>query len=367
MEMYAVPALLALAAITLQARWNARADRALTITIVLAIVLIAGLRWFADVDYDLYLEMFGDNPILREFTPESISALYGEPGYLLVSAVFKSLGSDFVALAFTCALLSMSLKGVVVSRYAAWPSLALTLYLCLHFVTIEFIQMRWAVATGFIALAYSEQQRGRRWTAIACHVGAIAFHYFSLAYLLLAALVGRKGYRRYFVLFGVTLASAFLLKAEYLERLLVLDSDIYILSRIARYAAEPESALGFFSFAKLAMYPLLYAACVWWRPDAAWKTDEKNLFLLRVSLLLLSFTLFVTFIPVLHFRATVLADLFAIVWVLNALDRALEGTPRTVAVIGLGALFIIWYSLDVRNYHAAGRLTDYQTWLTQRP
>lgn len=364
MEVYYLLVALTLAALIVQIHRNRVLDGTTLATCALVIALIAGLRWYTDVDYGPYAEMFNDNPTLGEFDRYSIAGLYGEPGYLLLTAVFKSLGSQFFMLAFACALVSLLLKSIVVYRLSRHASLALCLYLCLHFITIEFIQMRWAVASSFIALGFYFQYLQKHRAAVVAFALSLAFHYFSILFWFVALAVSVKGHRRFYILMALSILAAVFLKMDYLARFLVSDSDIYVLSRITRYATDPDSHVGLFSYAKLIMYPAIYGLCVWCRPSYEWKADRLNLFLLKVSLVSLSVTLLIGFIPILHFRATVLADFFAIIWILNALSIAVSGGVRTVALAGLSALYCTWYLIDVRNYVDAGRLYDYQTWLT---
>lgn len=363
MDVYFTPVLLTFVALVVQIRRNRQLDHLALAASAAIIGLVAGLRWYADVDYEMYVMMFDDNPLLSEFNQESIARLYGEPGYLLVTAVFKTLGSEFFLLALACALASVLLKAFVVSRFTPHASLAFALYLCMHFVTIEFIQMRWAVATGVIALGFYFQFRRMRWACVLAFLVSLAFHYYSVAFWVVALVVAMKGHRRFYVLFAASAVAALLLNGEVLAELLVTDSKIYVLQRLARYATLSDAPVGVFTYAKLSMYPAIYALCVWARPDYPWRDDETNVFLGKVSMASLSLTVLVTFIPALALRATVVADLFAIMWVINAIRVAWSPGVRSVAFAGLAALYCAWFLIDVRNYILANRVYEYQTWL----
>jgi hypothetical protein len=363
MAIYAIPAVLTLLALVVQVRRNRHLDLAVLALCTCAVVLVSGLRWYSDVDYPLYVEMYTDNPLLRDFSRESIGGLYGEPGYLFLTAMFKSLGLGFPTLALSCAAVSLALKARVAATFSRHASLALCLYLCIHFVTIEFIQMRWAVATGFLALGFALQYSGDRKAAALSHATSLVFHYFSVVFWAVAIAVGMKGYRRFFVLFAASLAGAVFLKIDFLGRFLISDTNLYVLQRLTRYASDPESHVGIVSYLKLLMYPAVYLACVRVRPSFPWRTDPLNVFLLKVSLTTLSVTLLVSFLPIFHFRATVLADFFAILWILNALYEAVAPGLRTTAFAGLACLYGVWYAIDVSNYINAGRLYEYHTWI----
>jgi EpsG family len=364
MVVYFAPLLFLLWALIAQIRRNKQADiRALAVC-TFVIILIAGLRWYSDIDYEPYVEMYEDNPSLGGFNQESISALYGEAGYLFLSAIFKTLGGGFFLLAFACALSSVFLKSTVLRRLSGQASLAMCLYLCLHFITIEFIQMRWAVATGLLSLGFCFQYLQKYRAAVLCFALAPAFHYFSFLFWIVALLVTLKGYKRFYLLFVASLLGALLLKIDYLSQFLVSDSDIYLLTRLTRYASDPVSRVGLFSYAKLVLYPAIYVLCVWYRPSYPWKTERLNLFLFKLSLVALSVTFLVSFVPIFHFRATVIADFFSVIWVLNAMDKALEGLAKSLSFAVLGALFGVWYLIDLFTEIHSGYLYDYHTWLT---
>jgi hypothetical protein len=224
--------------------------------------------------------------------------------------------------------------------------------------------MRWAVATALISMGFCFQYLQKYKTSILCFALAPAFSYFSVLFWLVALLATRKGYKRFYLLFVLSLLGAVMLKIDYLRSFLISDSDIYVLTRLTRYASDPDSHIGLFSFAKLIMYPAIYLLCVWYRPAYSWKSDRLNIFLFRISLITLSVTLLVTFLPVLHARATVIADFFSIIWILNALEKALGQTARSLAFAALGGLFSAWYLVDLYNETHAGYLYDYRTRLT---
>jgi hypothetical protein len=364
MEIYYAPLVLASAAVAAQVSRSRDLDRSILMIAAIAVAFIAGLRWYADVDYAGYVEMYQDTPPLERFNADSTRGLYGEPGYLLLNSVFKWLGLDFFVLALVAAIVSMSLKTFVAYKLSRHASLAITLYLCIHFITIEFIQMRWAVATGFIALAFYYLYRRRASAVILSLALATLFHYFSLVYWVAALMASAKGYHRFQVLLGASAVAAAFLSLESVAPLLLNDSEVYLLFRLNRFAGEELSTVGVLSYAKVAMYPALYFLCVSQRRSYDWAGDPLNLFLYRASMVLLSITLAASFMPILHHRATVVADFIAILWVLNAAHIALCSGLRTVVWAVLVVLFSTWHVIDVANYLRADRLYQYRTWTT---
>lgn len=364
MEIYYTPVFLTLLAMLAQIQKNRRLDISVLLVCSLVIILISGLRWYSDVDYEPYVWMYDDNPLLSEFSRDSIRDLYGEPGYLLLSSIFKSLGASFFILAFACAAFSILLKSIVVLKLSEQASLAICLYFCIHFITIEFIQIRWAIATSLIILGFYCQYLQKNKTAFLCFALSLGVHYFSAFFLVVALLLNVNGYRRFYFLFFASLFFALFFQVDYLQNLIINDSDIYVIKRITRYAIDPESQVGFFSYVKLIMYPAIYSACVFFKPSYPWKTDKLNLFLFKISFISLAATFFVTFIPLLHFRATVIADFFSIILILNSIDKAFPNKFRILIFVIISFMYLIWYLIDVFNYINADRLYEYKTWLT---
>jgi hypothetical protein len=364
MEIYYVPALLAAAALTAQVARSRQLDASALAAMVMVAIVISGLRWRSDVDYAGYLEIYAGTPPLSRFSLSSIAGVYGEPGYLLLSSVFKSLGLDFFVLAFLSTLASLLLKSFVFFRLSPHASLAIGLYFALHFITIEFIQMRWAVATGFIALGFYMQYRGRNVAAALALAGAVVFHYFSLAFWIVALFLASKGYRRFQLLFAFSVIAAAFSLIDYVAPLLITESEWSLLRRLSGHVEAGLGTLGPFSYAKIFMYPSIYAACVWTRPGFAWREDPLNVFLHKAALTTLSVPLLLSFLPILHYRAFVVGDMFAILWVVNSMHVALSRGVRMIALAGLTVLFCTWHVMDVGNYIDANRLYPYRTWLT---
>ena len=124
-------------------------DRTVLLFSTVVAALFAGLRWNSDVDYLGYLEIYTDTPNLSDFRAETIYDLYGEPAYLLLNSILKSVGVEFYFVTMICAFSSLALKSYVSAKMSKRASLGICLYLCIHFLTIEFIQN--SLGGGFIA------------------------------------------------------------------------------------------------------------------------------------------------------------------------------------------------------------------------
>ena len=145
----------------------------------------------------------------------------------------------------------------------------------------------------------------------------------------------------------------------------LVDSDLYVIKRAVRYLDEPSSQVGLFSYLRLLLYIGLFALAKCLERGTNVKELALDRFLRRVSHGSLALTLLVSFVPLMHFRAVVLADFFSILFVLNVLDRNLRFSFDRVAVATLCGLFSLWYYFDLANYVSADRIYTYQTWFGQ--
>lgn len=320
-------------------------------------VIIVGLRYFSDIDYEPYYDLYVTTPSLFSINLKELSALYGEPGYLLISAFFKSLGMGFVSVALVSVIIAFYLKIKVLSGITSQYILAFALYLTIHFITIEFIQLRWAVASGFIVVALYNILKGKMRSALIMIMLATSFHYFSLIFLLF--LFFRKfSYKTVNVIFLFAFASAMFYKTFGFSFIYMADTNIYIIKRFLRYLNDPESSVGFFSFSRLILYYITFMVL----RKSMREYDEYYYCLEKMSLLLLAIPLILSFIPLMYFRAVNIADFFCIATIIYQLDKYKNGYTL-LYLIGLSMLFCTWNVMDVYNNHNAGYIFEYKNWL----
>ncbi len=357
---YFVLVLLPLALVTNLAR-SRDASRVMLAITALATIMISGMRWASDVDHIDYADMFTETPNLANFNPESIRDLHGEVGYLLLSAIFKSLGLNFVTLSFACAAFSVGIKAFVSSRFSRSASLAFCLYLCVHFITIEFIQIRWAVASALIMLAIHYQYHRKLVVAAALLVLAVGFHYFSVLFVFVCVLAEvRKETIYYLVVVSASLVGL-ILAVEGFVYTEVNESELYVIKRLFSYISDPLSNVGLLSYAKIALFPFVYFVLTKLYPALA--VEPVTMFLRRIAFASIAATLLVSFIPLMHFRAVVLADIFSLLLLLRMLDRCGNQVIRVAILSAFSTLYSVWYVIDIANYIDAGRLYVYRTWL----
>lgn len=332
----------------------------LTLAVIVA-VAFCGLRWNADVDYEGYAELFAETPTLGSFTPETVSELYGEPGYLLLGSLLRSAEIGFFALTFLCAAFAIAVKAFVIQRFVRSAALVLFLYLCIHFITIEFIQIRWAVASALIALAFSFQYQRRLVPTLLCLGTAFSFHYFSIVFFVVAALLEIRRESHLYLLLGGLGALGALVAWRGIEIPLGLEADAYILQRAIRYITDTLSTVGLMSYLKVSVYPFAYLALTAGKPQL--HADPGLRFLRRLSLVSVAFTLALSIVPVMHHRTVVLADLFSLMLLVRVVELRFAAVERLALMATLCIPFATWFLLDIGANFTANTLYEYTTWI----
>lgn len=334
---------------------------ALLVIVAAGAIVFSGLRWNSDIDHPGYLMHFEEVPLLSDFSAESTSDIYGEPGYLLLNSVLRSAGLGFFFLTFLSALIAVATKAVVVHHFVRSAGIALVLYLFVHFITIELIQMRWAIASGLIALAFLFQYRRRTWLALATLVAAFYIHYFTLVFIIIALLIRIERESRLYALLALLAAIAAAVVSIGIELPAFNAVDAYILQRALRYIGDPSSSVGLMSYVKVLAYPLAYAAVAAGRPDL--HRDPTTTFLRRLSFTCLAFALALALVPVMHHRAVVIADLFSLMLLVRIVEARFAAFERTLVLAAMALPFSVWFVLDIAANFKADTLYEYDTWI----
>ncbi|MBI4866790.1 MAG: EpsG family protein [Candidatus Wallbacteria bacterium] len=339
-------------------------DRIVLISLVVYASLFSGLRWYSDVDYGPYSGMFDANPDLARFGPKSVQALHGEPGYLLVTAIFKSLSLEFHAMVLFMAIIAISLKAYVADQHTKCASLCLALYFCIHFITIEFIQIRWGLASGLILLACHFLQRSRVLAAQLCFALAVGFHYFALVFWAGALLLRLKREPVFLAAVATMTLMGLMFGTSLLNPEGQFQRELYIVRRLLSYLGNPTSQVGLLSNLRVAMYLALiyvYGSLVTGRHG-----NPEFVFLRRMATLALGGAVAFEFLPIFYFRAVVLADFFALLSLLKLCEIQDTLEFQVPLTVGLTVLFSAWFGFDVYNNFAGYRILEYSTWIDAR-
>ena len=361
MTVYHLPIIFVLLAAFVSIARTKIGEQLLISIIVLLVVTIAGLRYYSDVDYSGYLDLFENTPALHLSIFSELTYLYGEPGYLLISSLFQSMGLGFFALTLVFSFISISLKTHVVLQTVENPSVVIAFYLCLYFITVEFIEMRWSVASAIICSAFYLHSKNRKIVSLSVLLVASTVHYFSASYFALLLLSSVAKLKWCLALAFTSLAIAISYKFFDLSFFSSLETDVYVIAKFLRYLNDPKSSLGFFSYLKVFMY-LIYYSCYYYKSQ---NQAENNISAaISLSCILLSFSLLISFLPILFYRSMVIADFFSLIAVVSIVFSYKNVKERALNVVALSALFSTWSYLDVKNYYNAGYIFDYSTWLS---
>lgn len=337
---------------------NRKLQNIVSFVTVLLITAVSGTRYYSDIDYRAYIDLFNETPILADLTLTDILILYGEPGYLIFTSLVKSIGFDFVAVTILFSMVSISIKLHVCARLVRNYFIAFSLFLCLHFVTVEFIELRWALSSALVMLAIFFEFKNKRKLFLIYITLAIIFHYFSLLFLCVPffrIISFRKGVLVFFLSFLIALSY----KVTSPSLSYSVDSEIYIIRRLFRYLNDPDSSVGLFSYLRIFMY-LIFIHTVYLFRERFTAFDIE---LAKYSSLLISLSLIISFVPLLYFRSMVISDFFMILVMINVIFK-FRLVYRCFFIVGLSILFSIWNVIDVSNYQAAGYIFEYKSWFS---
>lgn len=315
------------------------------------VIYVAGFRYDSDTDYIPYVEIFNSLPLLFDFTLEVASETYGEGGFLLLNSLIKTLGMPFFVVTLLAASFSISAKAYFAFKYSSSAFIVLSLYFCLHFVTVEFSQIRWSIATGFILLGYDAFIKGKATAAAILFLTAISFHYSAMMAVLIMMGLLISSRRFWFCVFFVSLILALVFKKYPLQIFLNFGVDLYVFERLQRYLNDPQSNVGFFSILKVSLYPLSYLILGRFAPSSGsgFSISPSHVLLERLSLIYMSAALMLSFVPIFFLRLAPLVDFLSILVLVSYVDRIPVRIVRIYLKLICTVLFGVWYFVSLSN------------------
>ncbi len=334
-----------------------------TILIALGFILIAGLRSYSDIDFVGYMDIYNEVPTVVMFNFNSIGEIYGEPGYLFLNSILKTAGIGFYLASFLFVLISIFIKTRVSLKFSAMPSLSLCLFFCIHFITIEFIQIRWAIATSLLILGFYFQYKRNLIQASLIYLIAGSIHYFSFIFIIVSLLMELRSEKIFYTLLIMLGLMGSIFQSDVLMGYLTQTQDLYIVRKTVLYLGEGVSQLGIFSYLKLILYLSIFVSIRTLAPHFNQFKAGKDIFVYKLSLATISLTLFCSFIPIFHHRAVVIADYFSIISIINLFEVNSGKKIIQVSKYVIIMLFLIWYSFDLYNAISSGSIIEYNSWL----
>lgn len=340
------------------------------ITAVTFVIFFSGFRYFSDTDYLAYYSIFNSLPTINNLNYNVFTDTYGEPGYLFVNVLTKSMGLPFFFVTLFASLVSIGAKSFVAYKYSKSAFLVFSSYLCMHFVTTEFSELRWSISTGFLVLGIYNHAQKNKSLSLLLFLVATAFHYSSILVIFIVLIAKYLSKKSSIMIFFISLIFAFSFKFIPTGFQLDLNTNLFILSRFQRYVNDIDSNVGFISLFKLLFYFLLiYTVSFIKTRSFSFYLNENLKDFEGMLYLLMSAALLLSIVPIFFLRLAPLFDFFALIVVFNVVDKLtrLESKifVKSVCILLFGLWFLISLprSLDVPV--SEGGLGEYRTVLDE--
>jgi len=317
--------------------------------IVVPVVFFSGLQFYSTIDYFGYVQNFNELPGILDLTPTYLRSLYGEPLFILFSTLLKEFSNNPQFLIFGLALISLVTKSYFYYKLSC-KSLAISIYFLLDFLMVEFIQVRWGVAIGFISLfiyGYINEKRFNYLWAFA----AIGFHYFSIIPIFFIIITKKL---KLSIIYSTILFISLLLFILFFRNIFNIFSEftqgIYIIEKMRIYLDNPIDKINPLLIAKsLLLFFFVFISYI------------RNLNLLnKIGIIFNLVSLCFTFLPIFYMRFSPLCDLVSLAVIFS--KNSLNGLSYKIFLM-LTPLFFFWYFADLDSLFRAGYIFNYISYL----
>lgn len=174
-------ALILLSALGFVKELNANARFLLLLCVNAVLVTLATTR-VGDRDFLNYIDIFNDCPKLFDFSLST--EIHGEPGFLLLCSIIKTIGLNFRVLLFVVSFASVSLALNFFRKYAYFEFVAVVIYFAHVFLLRDMMQIRAGLAASISLYFIPYLYRGKWIQAALIILLASLFHSAVLALLL---------------------------------------------------------------------------------------------------------------------------------------------------------------------------------------
>lgn len=159
-----------------------RVKQILAFLTLLLLALFAGLRGFVGYDYETYKEIFNLSGNLSTWlNPQTTnSKLHGEPGFLLLTALFNTLGLSFNAFLLFFACITMYAIYKMQKKYGPMMLAGLLIYVSRFYLFREFGQIRAGLAIAILLYGTTYLADGRKWKYFFYIFSSFLFHSIGL-------------------------------------------------------------------------------------------------------------------------------------------------------------------------------------------
>lgn len=135
----------------------------LSILAAIILICIAGLRYETGGDWDTYTILFNSFPPLSRLlgNPSELIDMRVEEGFVLLSALIKSLGGNVQHLFFVVTTINILLITYALPKYTKYPVVALMCYYGILYFNLEMIYIRQATAVAmcFFAIQFIKSKK----------------------------------------------------------------------------------------------------------------------------------------------------------------------------------------------------------------
>ncbi|WP_434931431.1 EpsG family protein [Shewanella sp. HL-SH5] len=332
----------------------------LSTILVLFVTFITGSNYYAVSDYDNYIELYNSIPDISVFKFSDLKYYYGEIGFVYLVSLLKYFSIPFVAFTLVLSFISIALKSYFYAEFNKNAFYSISMYLCLYFILVEFIVIRWSVAVAFILVGYCFIFSKKYIYGMFFLLCSSVFHYFSLMFIVLSLFINRFfSFRLYLVsILSVTFVSSLL---SLLDLSFISSFDTNISTTIAFYVLEKDTEIGLISRAKVFIYAVIILFYLGFKSRDY--IDKSSRFLINSSMIFIFFSILFFEFPALFQRATVITDVFCIATLVRIAECKLKGNIVSLfyILLSFALVFILWSFIDVNNSYNI-RVWDYESW-----
>ncbi|TDQ09910.1 EpsG family protein [Pedobacter metabolipauper] len=202
----------------------------------LILVLTAGLR-YGDRDYLNYIEIY--DLVAKLFVDFDAALVHGEPGYLMLNRIFKTMGIGVTGVFLFMAFCSVGLSLNFFRKYTPYFLIALLIYFSHVFLLRDMVQIRAGLAASISLYALTYVEKRRFWPFIIIILLAASFH--GAVLVMILVYVAYPYSIRHPLVIKILVITGFLagliLKASLLEYLI---TNVFNVPALVLYLAEPE-------------------------------------------------------------------------------------------------------------------------------
>lgn len=336
-----------------------------SILLLSVITIFVAFRTNSDVDYLGYIFIYNSVGHPLDVLTGDSTHIHSEISFKLLNSVIKYLGLPFYVVTGICAVLSIFGKLFFFRQIGANSLVAFSLYFSFYFITVEFIQMRWAVAVAFCVLSLMFFSDKKYKNSFYSFFIAFFFHHYSIivlfVFVVLCIISKFSSFRIKLIfvcaMFIVSLVVSFTIKGITFTN--VDDYGSVTISRIVIYLTDEGSyKVGFFSYLKsfILVGSVVFISYI---QGFRYLADPFIFKLFASSVILAAYAVMVSFVPVFFLRAIVVSELILIALIVFLISKFKYNFNKLFFILFLGLIATTWFFLDVRNNFINERIFPY--------